>query len=99
LEKMAAMLKIHVASTFFLQSDPEGTFVPNFMLVSPFERFCQKNHTYLLHYGGIEKQHFRVNFMDHVLERAKLCKEANGAICRTLFFTINLKKKTTNSMN
>ena len=27
LKKMAAMLKIHVASTCFLQSDPEGTFL------------------------------------------------------------------------
>ena len=36
------MLKIHVASTFFLQSDPKGTFLPNFMFVSPFERFYQK---------------------------------------------------------
>ena len=39
---MAAMLKIHVASTFFLQSDPKGMFLPNVMLVSQFERFGQK---------------------------------------------------------
>ena len=47
---MAALLKIHVASTFFLQSDPKGTFLSNVMLVSQFERFGQKNGTYLLHY-------------------------------------------------
>ena len=44
LEKMAAMLKIHMASTFFLQSDPKGTFLQNVMLVSQFERFDQKRH-------------------------------------------------------
>ena len=42
LETIAAMSKVHVASTFFLQSDPKGTFLPNVMLVSPLERFCQK---------------------------------------------------------
>ena len=42
LEEMAAILKIHVATTFFLQSDPKGTCLPNIMLVSQFERFGQK---------------------------------------------------------
>ena len=44
LENMAAMFKIHVASTFFLQSDPKGMFLQNVMLVSQFERFGQKWH-------------------------------------------------------